>query len=208
MGRPPSDIAPRILHAARRRFLAEGVEGASLRAIARGARTSIGMIYYYFPTKDDLFLGVVEEVYVALLADLETALARTLPVEDRVRGLYRRLGALSVDETEVVRLVIREVLVSPHRLDRLVKRFQRGHLPLLAQLAEDGVKAGAFRKDLSPAVLLAAIGCLGGPAQAVLSVISERLPTAAPLPAPEHRSAALVDVLLSGIAAQPAARKT
>ncbi len=208
MGRPPSDIAPRIVHAARRRFLTEGVEGASLRAIAREARTSIGMIYYYFPTKDDLFLGVVEEVYVELLGDLETALARTHPVEERVRGLYRRLGALTDDETEVVRLVIREVLVSPRRLDRLVKRFQRGHLPLLAQLAEDGVKTGAFRKDLSPAVLLAAVACLGGPAQAVLSVIGERLPTAAPLPPAERRSAALVDVLLSGIGARPATGKT
>ena len=208
MGRPPSDIAPRIVHAARRRFLAEGVEGASLRAIAREAGTSIGMVYYYYPTKDDLFLGVVEEVYVALLADLETALARTLPVEDRVRGLYRRLGALTEDEREVVRLVIREILVSPARLGRLVKRFQRGHLPLLAQLAEDGVKAGVFRKDLSPALLLAAIGCLGGPAQAFLSVISEHLPSATPLAAAEHRSTALVDVLLSGIGARPAARKT
>jgi len=208
MGRPPSDIAPRIVHAARRRFLAEGVEGASLRAIAREAGTSIGMVYYYYPTKDDLFLGVVEEVYVALLADLETALGRTLPVEDRVRGLYRRLGALTDDEREVVRLVIREILVSPARLGRLVKRFQRGHLPLLAQLAEDGVKAGVFRKDLSPALLLAAIGCLGGPAQAFLSAISEHLPSATPLPAADNRSTALVDVLLSGIGTRPAARKT
>ena len=208
MGRRPSDIAPRIVHAARQRFLTDGVEGASLRAIAREAATSIGMIYYYFPTKDDLFLGVVEEVYVALLADLETALARTLPVEERIRGLYRRLGALTDDEMQVVRLVIREVLVSPVRLGRLVKRFQRGHLPLLAQLAEDGVKAGVFRKDLSPALLLAAIGSLGGPAQAALAVLGQRLPAAMPPPRAEHRAAALVDVLLSGIGAEPLARKT
>ena len=35
MARPRSDIAPRILHAARERFLAEGVDGASLRAHRR-----------------------------------------------------------------------------------------------------------------------------------------------------------------------------
>ena len=179
-----------------------------MRAIAREADTSIGMIYYYFPTKDDLFLGVVEEVYVALLADLETALSSTVPVEARLRGLYRRLGALTEDEKQVVRLVIREALVSPDRLGRLVKRFQRGHLPLLAQLAADGVREGVFRNDLSPAVLLAAIGSLAGPAQAFLSVLGERLPMATPVPTAEHRPTALVDVLLSGIAAHPAARKT
>ena len=62
MARPRSDIEPRIVHAARRRFLKEGVDGASLRTIARDAKTSIGMVYYYFPTKDDLFFAVVEEV--------------------------------------------------------------------------------------------------------------------------------------------------
>ena len=67
MGRTPSDIAPRIVHAARRRFLSDGVEGASLRAIARDARTSIGMIYYYYPAKDDLFLAVDGCLHGAIL---------------------------------------------------------------------------------------------------------------------------------------------
>ena len=45
MARPRSDIEPRIVHAARRRFLKEGVDGASLRTIAKDAGTSIGMVY-------------------------------------------------------------------------------------------------------------------------------------------------------------------
>src|SRR6185295_5828153 len=71
MARPPTDIRQRILGAARARFLAEGVDGASLREIARDAKTTIGMVSYYFPAKDDLFLAVVEEVYAVLLGDLE-----------------------------------------------------------------------------------------------------------------------------------------
>jgi AcrR family transcriptional regulator len=63
MPRPKSDIDARIVAAARARFLVEGVDGASLRSIAQDAGTNVGMIYYYFPTKDDLFLGVVEDVY-------------------------------------------------------------------------------------------------------------------------------------------------
>jgi len=74
MARPRSDIAPRVVIAARERFLKDGVDGASLRAIAHDARTSIGMIYYYFPTKDDLFLAVVEQVYEKVLADMASAL--------------------------------------------------------------------------------------------------------------------------------------
>src|SRR6185436_7484979 len=119
MARPRSDIRIRIQHAARKRFLAEGVDGASLRRIAKDARTSIGMIYYYYPTKDDLFLAVVEEVYSVVLADLLSALDPALPVEERIRRLYRRIGAVTSDEVLVIRLVLREALVSSKRLDRI-----------------------------------------------------------------------------------------
>jgi len=70
MPRPRSDIRLRILHAARARFAAKGVDGSSLRSIAAAARTSIGMIYYYFPSKDALNFTHDEEVYGRLLGDL------------------------------------------------------------------------------------------------------------------------------------------
>src|SRR5512143_3860930 len=120
MPRPKSDIEPRIVHAARHRFLVEGVDGASLRTIARGARTSIGMIYYYFPTKDDLFLAVVEETYLRILGRLEAALAGDDPVDRRLRRAFAVIGALDDEELQVIRLVVREALVSSTRLDRII----------------------------------------------------------------------------------------
>src|SRR3569623_166471 len=125
-----------------------------VRAIAREARTSIGMIYYYFPTKDDLFLAVVEEIYVGLLEDIEKRLARRRPVMERVRLLFQRMGTLEGDERDVVRLIIREALTSPGRLDKLIRRFQRGHLPLLFDLIADAVADGLFRDDLPVGLLL------------------------------------------------------
>jgi AcrR family transcriptional regulator len=74
VARPKSDIQERIVAAAHQRFLAEGVEATSLRNIAKDADTSIGMVYYYYTTKDDLFLAVVEETYQVILADLEQRL--------------------------------------------------------------------------------------------------------------------------------------
>jgi AcrR family transcriptional regulator len=123
MARTRSDIAPRIVDAARARFLAEGVDGASLRAIAEDAGTSIGMVYYYFKTKDDLFFAVVEETYERLLDDLRRACEPTLPPVERMRRIYRRIGAVSDHESQIVRLVMREVLVSSKRLDRLLARL-------------------------------------------------------------------------------------
>src|ERR1700742_4247161 len=99
MARPASDIAPRIIHAARERFLFEGVDGASLRNIAKEAGTNIGIVYYYFKTTDELFLAVIEEVYGKLLGDMRGILAEPIPADECVARLYQRVAAMSDDES-------------------------------------------------------------------------------------------------------------
>jgi AcrR family transcriptional regulator len=198
MARPRSDIAPRIVHAARARFLTEGVDGASLRQIADAAGTNIGMVYYYFPTKDDLFLAVVEEVYVALLADLATALAPERPVQERLAALYQRLGALSPDELLVLRIVVREVLAQPARLAGLIERFRRGHLPMILTLVKDAYAEGTFDPAVPPAVGLFAMMMLGGPTQALVQNLRDRLPLP-PLPPGPALSTQLMQILLHGV---------
>jgi AcrR family transcriptional regulator len=202
MARPRTDIEPRILHAARARFLTDGVDGASLRAIAREAGTSIGMLYYYFPSKDDLFLAVVEEVYGALLADLSRALAPDVPVEERIRRLYDRVAAVSDDELQVIRVVLREALVSSPRLARLFERFQRGHLPLVARVLQDGLAERRIDARFPPPVLLVLTFAVGALPQLLRRSIGH-LPPFAALPEPDRLAGYLLDALFHGIAPPP-----
>jgi AcrR family transcriptional regulator len=196
--RPPSDIRLRIVHAARAIFAAQGVDGAALRAIARAARTNIGMIYYYFPSKDDLFLAVVEEHYQRLLDDVAGLLAQPLPFEDRLRALYRRVGALDGDELEVMRLVVRESLSSQTRFHRLVDRALRGHIPMVMKLVEEGVRDGKLDAARHPAMMMVSTVALAALPQMALRALP--LPG---VPAQPERADELVDILLHGIAASP-----
>jgi AcrR family transcriptional regulator len=200
MARPRTDIEPRVLQAARKRFLQEGVDGASLRRIARDAETSIGMVYYYFPTKDDLFSAVVEEVYVALLRDLEVALAPDVPVRERVQRLYERIGRLSEDELLTVRLVLREALVSSSRLDRLLERFESGHVPLVLRTIQDGFGDGTFDSQRSPIAIAISLMALAGPAQLMRRLIAAKLPFVE-APAGEDFARELVKTLFQGVSA-------
>lgn len=201
MARPASDISDRVVHAARDRFLAEGVDGASLRQIAKDAGTSIGMIYYYYPTKDDLFLAVVEERYADLLADLEEALATTKPVEQRITDLFLRIARLSDEELMVVRIVVREVLVSGERRKRIAERFGRGHLPLVLRTIADGVGSGQLRSDLPAPVLGISMFALALFPQVLRRLIGDNipLPIAALVPQGEPLARMLADVVLHGI---------
>jgi len=202
MARPRTDIQPRILHAARARFLLDGVDGASLRAIARDADTNIGMIYYYFPSKDDLFFGVVEEIYGVVMADLEQALAQDAGFHARVHALYARVARLTPDESDVMRLIVREVLVSSERLARLVVRFKQGHIALLMRVMTEGRAEGVLASDVPLPLMVIATGVLGLAPQVILRVLGANSPFGALAPQGELLVDSLLRVLLGGIGAQ------
>jgi AcrR family transcriptional regulator len=197
MARPKSDIEPRILAAARARFLSDGVDGASLRGIASDAGTSIGMVYYYFPTKDELFFAVVEELYGKLLKDIEAAIAPDVPVRERVERLYARVARVSEEELLVMRLVLREALTSNTRFARLRERFEAGHVPLIARLIADGYGSGAFDRSLHPMVAMLSLAGLAAVPQLIRRALDGRLPFP-DAPAGEQLSKLLVGVLFSG----------
>lgn len=205
MPRPPSDISQRIVHAARERFLTESVDGASLRNIAKDAKTSIGMIYYYFPTKDDLFLAVVQEVYVVLLGDVREALSGEGTAEEKLRRLYVRLGRMSDVEFTVIRLILREAMVSSARMTKLAGLFQRGHIPIALQTLLEGQSRGELRGELHPLFLAVATAALGVFPQIVRRRAGPLVPPGL-VPSGEALAETMLSLLLHGIAArEPAA---
>ncbi len=199
MARPRSDIAPRILAAARARFFTDGVDGASLRGIAKDARTSIGMVYYYFPTKDDLFLAVVEEVYGKLLDDLARALAPDAPVAERLQRMYERFGDATEVELLTLRMLAREALVSSKRLERVLERFTKGHIPLVLSLLADGVANGELAKDVPPIVMMMAVMSLAILPQVVRRMVGG-FPPFLGVPDGTTLARALSGVLMHGLA--------
>jgi AcrR family transcriptional regulator len=201
MARPQSGLDRRIVEKARARFLLEGVDGASLRQIAKDAETNIGMVYYYFPTKDDLFLAVIEEVYEGFLAAMNTALTADVLPDERVKRLYVRVATMSEQEFDVIRLIIREGLVSSTRLSKIAERFRVGHLPAVFGLVMEGMGNQTFRQDTPPIAIMAGMMAVGIFPQLMRRIVlGANLPIAAMLPDAETAAIVMHDVIMHGIA--------
>jgi AcrR family transcriptional regulator len=189
------------VHAARGLFLQQGVDGASLRQIATDAETNIGMIYYYFKTKDDLFLAVVEEIYAKVSTDIQALATEDRPIEERIHGLFTRFADMSEAETQVLQLILREALVSSERLQRVATRFQAGHIPVVANMMLGGMADGSVRSDLNPIAVMIPVFLLGiMPQLAHRRVTASQLPIAPLLPSTQDTARMLLDVLFHGIA--------
>jgi AcrR family transcriptional regulator len=200
MARPRGDIEPRVLEAARKRFLEQGVDGASLRKIAEDAGTNIGMIYYYFPTKEALFDAVVSHAYGVVLRDVAEALQPDLPVAESMRRLSTRAGSLSDEEFDVMRIVLKEAFVSTERLGGLIQRFSAGHVPLVLAALGRGVKAGELSERVPLPILAAATFAILVVPQFVRRRLAGSVPALAGLfPPPDRLATALVSILLDGV---------
>ncbi|MET9230087.1 TetR/AcrR family transcriptional regulator [Lentzea sp. NPDC003310] len=141
-----------ILEVATREFADKGYTGARVDEIAERTSTTKRMIYYYFGGKEQLYIAVLEQAYLAIRA-LEAELdVEHLEPEDAVR----RLAELTFDHHEAHPDFIRLVSIENiHRAEHIARSevlagLANPALDGLTQILERGRAAGRFRTDVDP----------------------------------------------------------
>jgi AcrR family transcriptional regulator len=97
-----------ILDGAKRCFLAQGFDGASMNDIVKAAGVSKGTVYAYFPSKEKLFEALIFRDRRNQAEQIVVIEDNSLPVEEVLRQLARRLGGLfnNAETIAYLRLVI------------------------------------------------------------------------------------------------------
>ena len=151
-----------ILAVATREFADKGLAGARIDAIAEAMRTSKRMIYYYFGSKEGLYLAVLEEAYRGIRAVEAQAHLDDLAPEDALRRLVGHTVDYQWAHPEFVRLVQSENI---HRAKVLTqsKAIRKLNVPAidgLRRVLERGQKEGLFRTGIDAVDLHMSISAL------------------------------------------------
>jgi AcrR family transcriptional regulator len=149
-GRDAARTRAEILDVATHEFADNGYAGARVDEIAAKTRTTKRMIYYYFGSKEQLFVAVLEREY-ARIRGLESE----LDVEhlDPVEAL-RQLVSLTFDHHEAHPDFIRLVSIENiHRAEHIaaseaLAELATPALDTLSAILERGRAAGRFRTDV------------------------------------------------------------
>ena len=151
-----------ILEVAMREFADKGLAGARIDVIAEAMRTSKRMIYYYFGSKEGLYIAVLEEAYRRMRAIEADLHLEDLPPEDALRRLVGFTVDYQMAHPEFIRLVMTENIHRGEYL-RQSKVIQGLNVPAIEGLRavyERGVAAGVFRSGLDPVDLHMSISAL------------------------------------------------
>jgi AcrR family transcriptional regulator len=158
----------RIQEAARTVFAERGYAGASIELIARAAQLSVGAIYLYFRSKEDLYTSLVEDTLT--MFDVEMAQVRDqVEVARRLRETWNILVKWAEKDAEGPRILrlLAQPAVRPQLSDEVVAAVSAGIGRIqdhIGACIADGIHAGIYRQvnareiaDLAWSVLLGSL---------------------------------------------------
>lgn len=137
---------PQILKAAMDVFSKKGFHEARMEDIAHEAQLSIGGLYWYYKSKEDLIVAIMEEVIDQDVKDLRELLHAEGTVQHRLEQYIRTTD----NETTKALLPILYELYSLAMRDPKVRKYIRSffitYREALAEFVEQGIARGEFRK--------------------------------------------------------------
>ena len=151
-----------ILAAAMHEFAEKGLGGARIDAIAERAGVNKRLLYYYFDSKDSLFLAVLELAYADIRSAEQALRLPSAEPADAIRRLVAFTWNYYVQHPEFLTLLNSENLHRARHLKQS-KRIREMNSPLIQTLAdvlERGRRAGLFRGGIDPVQLYISIAGL------------------------------------------------
>ena len=143
------DRVAELLDIAAEVFIAHGFEGASTTEIASRANSSKRTFYSRFPTKEKLFVAVLERRMDLIFSEVSTAMPISSPIEETLKEYGSRLLRLALSEDQIA--LLRVVSMESARFPELGERFyelgpKRG-LMYLGNYMEEQIKQGRLVKE-------------------------------------------------------------
>ncbi len=141
-----------ILAVARQEFAENGLSGARVDAIAARTKTTKRMIYYYFGSKEGLYLAVLEQAYGDIRSVEKTLDLRRLPPAEAIRQLFEFTFDYQDTHPDFIRLVSIENIHHAKYLEQSdsIRQLNVTTIDLLAEILSVGQADGSFRDDVTP----------------------------------------------------------
>ncbi|WP_248799427.1 TetR/AcrR family transcriptional regulator [Pseudomonas sp. MWU13-2105] len=148
----PEKTRENILQEAIVEFVQQGLSGARVDAIAERTHTSKRMIYYYFGSKERLYVEVLEKLY----GDIRSTESRLNLTELEPREAIRRMVEFTFDHhdrnVDFVRIVSIENIHKGEyvKQSKAIRSLNVTILTALGEILQRGARQGLFRSGLEP----------------------------------------------------------
>lgn len=158
----PERTMANILEVAMAEFAEKGLAGARIDEIADATHTSKRMIYYYFQSKEGLYLAALEEAYRRVRATEAELNLDDLDPEAALRRLVEFTFDHHAGNEPYIRMVVSENINRGQFLaqSKSIQALNLKAISAIEKLYARGVEQGIFRPGLDPIDIHASISAL------------------------------------------------
>jgi AcrR family transcriptional regulator len=158
----PARTMAGILEVATKEFAEKGLSGARIDEIAAATKTSKRMIYYYFGSKEGLYVAVLEESYRRMRSIESAQHLEDLAPEAALRRLVEFTFDHHQGNPDYIRLVMNENMERGVYLaqSKTIRELNVPAIQSIRNLYDRGVAEGVFRPGLDPIDIHASISAL------------------------------------------------
>ena len=151
-----------ILAAATREFMERGLNGARVDNIAARTRTNKRMIYYYFKSKERLYIAVLENAYRKIREAEKQLRLDDLPPGEAIRCLVEFTFDYHWKNPQLAKLVVIENIHKGKYLSRSasITSFNLSIIDAIVKVLRRGAEEGVLRADIDPVELHMTINAL------------------------------------------------
>ncbi len=140
-----------IIDAARSLLFEKGLPATSINQIAKRAELAVGTIYFYYPSKEDLFAELQEEGLQLLIDRLRQSVSDTDEPGVQLKAMalaYYDFSRGKKDYFDIINYFLSspQVLLSPDLKQRVDQKTGK-ILDLIKRVVARGVEKGAFREN-------------------------------------------------------------
>lgn len=145
----PEAKRKRVLDAAIVEFARHGYEAVSTNTIAERAEISIGSLYSYFASKQDLFMAIIDQGYQLMRSGEKEVLEGDGRFEQRIYRLFNvaaRYGKNHADMTKLYLLLSTEEMSSLS--NKMAKKFEIGFTEAHKAIVQHAIDQGELPPDV------------------------------------------------------------
>lgn len=147
----PATTRDNILQAATKVFARYGYDGGSVEKISKSARSVDRMIYYYFGSKEGLFIEVLENAYRRMNdAELKLKLNTSQPIQGLKEVIAFVLSYYRKNPEFIALLNLENLQRGKHiAKSERAREYSSPAIAIISELLQHGVAQKLFRKDVS-----------------------------------------------------------
>ena len=149
----------RILKGALEVFKSNGLEGATMDQIAQQSGFGKATLYYYFTSKDEVFIAIMEDGWKKLWVGIESRIVEQMSPRKKFIGIIRKMATIVKNN----KILYGFLFTAPNHIQdeskQSWKTYQERLYSILKSIIEEGIKKNDFI-DLNPGMLMKAIGGL------------------------------------------------